>query len=326
MASAREIITKSADAETSAPLSAALRNTVFEFGAFLKMELGRSANTVASYTSDVNQFAHFLQARKILSFEDVDSDSLVEWIGRISPTTKATTQSRKLSALKSLAGFLVDEKIWRKNYCDLVARPKYRRNVPEVLTSDEVVSLLNAPCRDIPEGARDSAMLELMYSSGLRVSEICNLKESDIDTVEHIIRVRGKGAKTRLVPVGDYAIAAIAQYKSARRAMLGSREAAELFVTRRGEKISRKTFWYNIKKYAAEAGIEKNVKPHILRHSFATHLLQNGANLMSIREMLGHSDLATTQIYTQLLNEEIYAQHARKHPRSKMDITKSDGF
>ena len=301
-------------------LSGALKNTIFEFEGHLKMELGRSKNTVLSYMSDVWQFAEFLQSKKILSFDDVEADLLVEWIGSIANITKASTQSRKLSAMKALASYLVDEKVWSKNYCDLVARPKYRRNVPEVLTAEEVARLLEAPDRSTLEGLRDYAMLELMYSSGLRVSEICSLSESDIDATESIMRVRGKGSKTRLVPVGDYAIEAINAYKPARQEMLGKRIAHELFVTRRGAKMSRKTFWYNIKKYALVVGIEKNVKPHILRHSFATHLLQNGANLMSIREMLGHSDLGTTQIYTTLLNDEIRTQHTQKHPRSSMDV------
>lgn len=301
-------------------LPIALKNTIFEFEGYLKMELGRSKNTVISYMSDVWQFAEFLRDKKISSFDGVEADLLIEWIGSISKITKASTQSRKLSAMKSLAGFLVDEKVWSKNYCDLVARPKFRRNVPEVLTAEEVARLLEAPPRDTPEGVRDYAMLELMYSSGLRVSEICSLSESDIDATERIMRVRGKGSKTRLVPVGDYAIEAINTYKLARKEMLGKRIVSELFITRRGAKMSRKTFWYNIKKYAFLAGITKNVKPHILRHSFATHLLQNGANLMSIREMLGHSDLATTQIYTTLMNDEIRLQHAKTHPRSSMDI------
>ena len=310
----------SENSENADALPVALKNTIFEFEGYLKMELGRSKNTVASYLSDVWQFAEFLAGKKISTFEDVEADLLIEWIGSISRITKATTQSRKLSAMKSLAGFLVDEKVWAKNYCDIVARPKYRRNVPEVLTAEEVARLLEAPQKDTPEGMRDYAMLELMYSSGLRVSEICSLSESDIDAKERIMRVRGKGSKTRLVPVGDYAIEAINAYKVARKEMLGKRIVNELFITRRGAKMSRKTFWYNIKKYAFAVGIQKNVKPHILRHSFATHLLQNGANLMSIREMLGHSDLATTQIYTTLLNEQIRTQHAQKHPRSNMDV------
>ena len=243
-------------------ISPDLKNTVAEFRAFLKMELGRSANTVASYTSDVAQFAAFLHARKIESFADVDADSLVEWISGIARNTKASTQSRKLSAMKSLAGFLVDERVWSKNYCDLVARPKLRRNIPEILSAGEVARLLEAPPTDTPEGLRDRAMLELMYSSGLRVSELCGIRESDIDVAERILRVVGKGSKTRLVPVGAYALAAISAYKAARRDILGGAEVPELFVTRRGGKISRKTFWYNIKRYAIAAGIEKNVKPH----------------------------------------------------------------
>ncbi|MBQ6534538.1 MAG: tyrosine recombinase XerD [Opitutales bacterium] len=307
-------------ADAPAPISPELKNAVLEFEAFLKIELGRSANTVASYVSDVSQFARFLRSRAIASFADVDADALVEWTSQVSRGAKASTQSRKLSALKALALFLVDEKIWEKNFCDYVARPKFRRNAPEVLSVEEVAALLESPPKDTPEGARDRAMLELMYGSGLRVSELCSIKGSDIDVAERVMRVRGKGSKTRLVPVGDYALEAIGAYMPFRAELLGGRMADELFVTRRGAKMSRKTFWYNIKKYARAVGIEKNVKPHILRHSFATHLLRNGANLMSIREMLGHSDLATTQIYTTLMDGEIRRQHAQKHPRSSMDV------
>ncbi len=301
-------------------LPPSLENTILEYSAHLSMELGRGKNTVNSYVSDIKQFAEFLAQSGIKSFDDVDVDSLTLWIGEIAGESKSSTQSRKISALRSLSIFLCDEGVWHKNLAELVARPKVRRPVPEVLSANETDSLLSAANGDKLESVRDRAMLELMYASGLRVSELCALKESDIDPNERVIRVRGKGDKTRLVPVGDIALDAISQYKLIRKDFLKNKSVAELFVTRRGKKLSRKTFWYNIKKYGRVAGIEKNVKPHILRHSFATHLLQNGANLMSIREMLGHSDLSTTQIYTSLLNDDIRREHTQKHPRASMDI------
>lgn len=291
-----------------------------DFKIYLQMELGRGKNTVYSYATDALQFAVFAAEHGAKSFAEIDGGTIVEWIGEIHNGTKSTTQSRKLSAMKSLATHLVDEGVWDKNYSDLVARPKIRRNVPEVLDAAEIDDLIAAPQNGTPEAARDRAMLELMYGSGLRVSELCNLKESDIDAKMRIIRVRGKGEKTRLVPIGDYALDAIDAYRKVRKELAKKSSPAELFITRRGKKISRKTFWYNIKKYAAAANIEKNVKPHILRHSFATHLLRNGANLMAIREMLGHSDLGTTQIYTRLVNDDIYREYNAKHPRNKMDV------
>ncbi len=302
------------------PIPERMEREIGDYAAHLRMELGRGANTVASYCGDVRQFAEFAASDGKRSLSEVDSDTLALWIGKVSKFAKSSTQSRKISALRSLALYFCDEGIWDKNLAALVARPKVRRSVPEVLSASETDRLITAADDETPESIRDRAMLELMYGSGLRVSELCSLKESDIDARERIVRVRGKGDKTRIVPVGDMALDAIDKYCRVRKELLKKRNAAELFVTRRGKKLSRKTFWHNIKKYAFAAGIEKNVKPHILRHSFATHLLQNGANLMSIREMLGHSDLSTTQIYTRLLNDDIQREYASKHPRSGMNV------
>ena len=245
---------------------------------------------------------------------------LVNWICDISKYSKTTTQSRKISALRTLADFLIDEEIWSKNYSELIARPKVVRGEPDVIEAGDIDDIIIAIEGETPEAFRDRAMLELIYSSGLRVSELCNLKDSDIDVDEKIIRITGKGNKTRLVPVGDLALEAIATYKKYRNILAKDCPCAELFITRRGKKISRKTFWYNLKKYARLADVSGVVKPHALRHSFATHLLRNGANLFSIKEMLGHSDLATTQIYTQIVRDDIISEYKSKHPRSKMNV------
>ncbi len=289
-----------------------------DFAEYLKMELGRSKNTVDSYLSDILQFCEFAADNKCSGFDDVDVDTLVNWVSDVSNYSKTTTQSRKISALRTLSDFLIDEKIWDKNFSERIARPKVVRAVPSVLEASDVDELISMPEGDSPEVLRDRAMLELVYSSGLRVSELCNLRESDIDVHEKIIRVVGKGSKTRLVPVGELALSAIAEYKKRRPELAKNANCAELFITRRGKKISRKTFWFNLKKYAAKSDVSANVKPHTLRHCFATHMLRNGANLFSIKEMLGHSDLATTQIYTQLLRDDIISEHASKHPRNKM--------
>ena len=291
------------------------------FVTYLKMELGRGKNTVDSYLGDVLQFCEYAADDGKRGFSEIDVDELSNWVCEVSKTAKTTTQSRKISAMRTLADYLVDEGVWAKNFSERIARPKVVRSAPEVLEAGQIDDIINAPSDSSPEAARDRAMLELVYSSGLRVSELCALRESDIDFDERIIRIAaGKGNKTRLVPVGDLALAAIAEYRKRRPELLKNSSCAELFITRRGKKISRKTFWFNLKKYALKAGVEGDVKPHALRHSFATHLLRNGANLFSIKEMLGHADLSTTQIYTQLVRDDIIREYSAKHPRSKMDV------
>lgn len=290
-----------------------------EYKTYLLLELGRGKNTADSYLSDIVLFCEFA-GKRIESFADVDADLLADWLAALSRADRPSTQSRKLSAMRSLARFLMEEGVWEKNLCDFFARPKTRRASPEILDTGEIDAMVSLPPPDSPEGVRDRAMMELMYSSGLRVSELCSISYADIDAEQRIIRVRGKGGKTRLVPVGSMALDAVEKYRAVRPLLCKKVAAPELFITRRGKKISRKTFWYNLKKYARLSGVEKNVKPHMLRHSFATHLLRNGANLMLIREMLGHSDLSTTQIYTNLANDDIRREYEKKHPRSKMDV------
>lgn len=287
-----------------------------DYKTYMRLELGRSKNTVDSYVSDIVLFCEFA-AGKIESFADVDEDLISEWLAYLSRADKATSQSRKLSALKSLARYLMEEEIWDKNLFEYFARPKIRRAAPDVLDAGEIDDVISVPQSDTPEGLRDRAMIELMYSSGLRVSELCSLSYADIDVQEKVLRVRGKGGKTRLVPVGDMALEAIEKYRAVRGELCKKKAVGEFFITRRGGKISRKTFWYNLKKYASLAGVEKNVKPHMLRHSFATHLLRNGVNLMMIREMLGHSDLSTTQIYTNLANDDILREYSKLKTRNR---------
>lgn len=309
----------SQETEKHLQLSPNLNDTLLEFKLHLKMELGKSDNTIASYLSDINQFAQYLDFKGVKRFEDADADCVKGWISLISGGAKTTTQARKLSALKSLAAYLLEEKIWCKDPSELVARPKVRRQIPEVLTREEVDALIASPNRLVFEEIRDRAMLELMYSSGLRVSELCAVKLSDFDFDSKILRVCGKGQKVRLIPIAGRAVDFIAAYLDFARDFFKKRRPIYLFATRRVGPLSRKTFWYNIKKYAQRADIKKPVKPHILRHSFATHLLGAGANLIAIKEMLGHSDLSTTQIYTHVESETLTAEYTARHPRSKMD-------
>ena len=285
-------------------LSQNLKNAILEYKLHLEMQLGKSPNTVASYVGDVEQFAQFLMSKKIGDFAGANQEEISEWIARISGMAKTTTQSRKLSAIKSFGGFLIEEKIWRADFSELIARPRVRREIPRVLSREEVLRLLAEPSRETLQERRDRAMLELMYCSGLRVSELCAVKISDFDFDARIIRVCGKGDKVRLVPIGGRAVGAINSYVDFAREFFRKKHPVYLFIT----------------KYAQRAGIEQEVKPHMLRHSFATHLWGAGANLMAIKEMLGHSDLSTTQIYTKVADSTLVAEHAAKHPRNKMRI------
>ena len=310
---------KTKDADISA-----FKKDLEAFGLYLQLELGRGKNTRLSYVGDMKLFARFLARLGVSGFGQVEKRHVAEWIESVSSDTKAGTQSRKLSSIRAFSEFMMDEKIWTEDFSKAVARPKLRRPIPSALSISEVDSLLNSPQGDGFLAVRDRAMLELMYSSGLRVSELCSLKLSDIDFDEGFIRVRGKGDKTRLVPMGRSARDAVLKYRDILPKCVKKIKGAELFLTARGRKLSRKTFWFNIKKYARPLGLEDRVKPHILRHSFATHLLQNGANLMAIREMLGHSDLSTTQIYTKLANGTLFSEHALRHPRASMKFSFGD--
>ncbi len=303
------------DSKQVPKLPESLANTLAEFKDYLDLELCRSKNTSESYLYDLNLFAHYLASENISDFADVEDDHLIAWLGELSHKVKASSQARRLSALKAFSLWLIDNNIWEKNRCEVLARPKTRREIPQVLSAAEIDSIIEKSAESGNfESVRDKAMLELMYGSGLRVSEICSIQFSDLDMETAILRVRGKGDKTRLVPFGKMASTAIDAWLRVRPEVKNCK-ASELFITKRGKKLSRKTFWYNLKKYALNCGIQKNVKPHMLRHSFATHLLRDGANLMSIREMLGHSDLSTTQIYTQLITDDIVSEYTKAQKR-----------
>jgi integrase/recombinase XerD len=253
--------------------------------------------------------------------EEVKLADLQEFLKELNATEIAlTTQCRMISGIRMFFKYLLVEDAIQENPADLLDVPRTTRKLPDVLSNAEVDRMLATLDNSKPDEARNTVIIEILYGCGLRVSELCSLRESDIDAHEKIIRVVGKGNKTRLVPVGDLALSAIEEYRKHRGELAKKSHCAELFITRRGKKISRKTFWYNLKKYAQMANVSTTAKPHALRHSFATHLLRNGANLFSIKEMLGHSDLATTQIYTQLVRDDIISEYTSKHPRKKMNV------
>ncbi|WOO43251.1 site-specific tyrosine recombinase XerD [Rubellicoccus peritrichatus] len=300
-----------------APIPKSLSLEIDDFIAFLELERGLSKNTYDSYRSDIEQFAAFLCEKKITDWTKVQGAEAAEWLVEMTDGGfSQKSQARKLSALRMFARYLVKESVRKDDFSDLVVGPKLRRSLPHVLEIQEVGRLLEAPDEATPQGLRDRAMLELMYSSGLRVSELCGLLLQSVDLENGIVRVFGKGSKERVVPLGQAATDALERYlDSGRPKLVKPRTGSDLFLSQWGRAISRKTFWVLIKQHTATAGIEKPVKPHTLRHSFATHLLQGGADLRAIQEMLGHADIATTQIYAGVKGHTLLEEHASFHPR-----------
>jgi len=301
-------------------LPPALEEAISDFGATLTLERGRSQRTVEAYENDLKQCADFLARRGRTHWREVTPDDAAAWSRALSDRQlSAASAARKLSALRMFARNLVHEGVRPDDFTDLVSGPKLRRKLPATLTTEEVERILSAPTNGDAFGLRDRAILELFYSSGLRVSELCGLKLQQVDLEHGFVRVFGKGAKERIVPLGGAASRALATYlESARAAFVKpSRTGSELFLSNRGTAISRKMVWVLVKEHTRRAGITKPVKPHLLRHSFATHLLSGGADLRAIQEMLGHANIGTTQIYTAVEEKRLVEQHGKFHPRNR---------
>jgi integrase/recombinase XerD len=288
--------------------------------AHLELERGLSVHTLSAYESDLLQCAQHLAKQGAQDWRTTAPEQVSSWLVELSRQDYAVASlARKLTAVRLLARFLVRENLRKDDFAALLPGPKPRRKLPGTLTAAEVARLLEAPPASTPHGLRDRAMLELMYSSGLRVSELCALKLQSLDLEQRVLRVFGKGAKERVVPVGQPAARAVQNYLAAGRpALVKARTGSELFLSQQGKAISRKMFWVLIKQHARRAGITRPVKPHLLRHSFATHLLAHGADLRAIQEMLGHADLATTQIYTAVAGRRLLDEHAKHHPRGRV--------
>jgi integrase/recombinase XerD len=304
-------------------ISAAFVEPVESFLAWLELERGLSKNTIAAYGRDLAQYVQFLEKQGVVDWTGVDEEAVNAWTVHLSEAEYArSSQARKLSAIRMLARHLVREGIRQDDFTELVTAPKMARKLPEVLTHHELKQLLEAPPTNTPHGLRDRAILELFYSSGLRVSELCDILLQAINLDDGYVRVFGKGSKERIAPIGSAAITAVRDYLSgARPHFVKAKTGSELFLSQQGKGISRKMVWVMIKQYAVKAGIQKPIKPHLLRHSFATHLLEGGADLRAIQEMLGHSDISTTQIYTSVQSARLADEHALYHPRSKDSTT-----
>lgn len=285
---------------------------------YLKVERGLSENTINSYGIDLKLFLEYLRENEIPSFKQVNKEVIVNYMQAEKNNNKANSSIlRSVSSLRKFFQYLAQEKIIEKDPMLLIDTPKKKQHLPQVLTKEEVEKLLHSPNTGQVLGLRDRAMLELMYATGLRISEIINLKLEDLHLTIGTLQTLGKGHKERIVPVGDEAIKWINRYlEEARPKLLKQKRSNYLFLNFHGNNLTRQGVWKNLKAEVREAGIQKNITPHTLRHSFATHILENGADLRIVQELLGHADISTTQIYTHLSNKQLADIYNRAHPRA----------
>lgn len=287
------------------------------YRAYLADERHASQNTLSSYMRDLSQFAAFVNEHGAGDLRKAEQSTVVEYIRRMTERGKsAATVTRSLASIKSFYAFLLERGEVKTNPAKGVAAAKVERRYPEILTSKEVELFLDQPqCIDA-KGYRDHAMLELLYATGIRVSELIELNESDVSLSAGFIRCAGKG-KERIIPLYPAAVKALSDYmRDIRLQLVADPEEKALFVNMNGERMSRQGFWKIVKRYQETAQIEKDITPHTLRHSFAVHLLENGADLRSIQEMLGHADISSTQIYTHVVKKQLKDVYQRAHPRA----------
>jgi len=284
---------------------------------YLLIERGLSKNTIESYSSDLTRYLDFLKKKRIHTINDADATAILKHLISLRNTgLGARSRARHLVTLRGFYRFLVDEKVIKNDPTRIIDLPKSGLRLPDVLSFEEVERLLNTPDINKPTGARDAAMIEVLYAAGLRVSELVNLKVHDVNLEACFVRVFGKGSKERVIPIGLYAKEKVDYYiKTFRSKLLKNVASPYLFVARAGKPMTRQGFWKLLRKYGQKAGIIRKIKPHSLRHSFASHLLEGGADLRSVQIMLGHVDISTTQIYTHVVREHLKKIHEKFHPR-----------
>ncbi len=289
-----------------------------EFCDSLWLEDGLSRNTLESYRRDLRKFAAWLEkqrAASILATTHADIQGFLAYLVT-EQKAKATSTSRAISSLKRLFRYLLRQNKVSTDPTLQIATPKLPRSLPKTLTEQDVELLLQAPDVDTPLGMRDRTMLEVLYATGLRVSELIGLSVAQVSLDMGVVRVMGKGSKERLVPLGEEALDWLRRYlQEARVVLLAGKLSDAMFVTQRGTAMTRQMFWYLIKRHAKHGGLHKSLSPHTLRHAFATHLLNHGADLRVVQLLLGHADISTTQIYTHVARERLKALHAMHHPR-----------
>lgn len=289
-----------------------------EYLAYLKLEKNLAENTVSSYKNDLTSFLRFIEERKIDDPSQIESSLIISFFTNLEKVgLTSSSAARYYSSLKGFLNYLFANNYIKNNPIEKVSPPKLAKNLPGVLSVAEIDKILSLPNTAGTLGIRDKAILETFYACGLRISELISLKLSDLYLTEEMIRVFGKGSKERIVPIGSSAINWINTYLVKSRPLLQNKMKSEnyLFLNNRGSKLSRMGVWKIVRRYINESGIEKAVHPHTFRHSFATHLIEGGADLRSVQEMLGHADISTTQIYTHIDREFIKQVHKQFHPR-----------
>ncbi|MDI4654010.1 site-specific tyrosine recombinase XerD [Pseudoalteromonas sp. 0303] len=280
----------------------------------LYLEQGVSENTLSAYRSDLEKFCQFLKDKDLLAVRADDIEAYLAY--RVDLGLKSRSTARSISALKRFYQYFVREKAIADSPMVNIAQPKAGQSLPKTLSEAEVEALLAAPDIEDPMGLRDKAMLELLYATGLRVTELVGLRMEQINLRQAVVFVKGKGNKERLVPLGEEAMYWLEQFLKVGRSQMIKHATDFVFPSKRGIGMTRQTFWHRIKHYAILASVESPLSPHTLRHAFATHLLNHGADLRVVQMMLGHSDLSTTQIYTHVANERLKSVHEQHHPRA----------
>lgn len=295
-----------------------MRELVDQFLYYLVVERGLAENTLASYNSDLQQFLLYLEGAGVKSPRDVTRGLLVAYLVKMQQDGRSpATISQHLAALKSFYHFLLRERLVESDPTTDLESPRQSKKLPQVLTVAEVERLLNQPRADTPAGLRDKAMLELLYATGLRVSELVSLNVDQVNLEGEFVRCLGKGSKERVVPMGQVACFYVRTYiENGRGKLIKRATEPALFVNHHGRRLSRQGCWKILKGYVRAANLKKDITPHTLRHSFATHLLENGADLRSVQELLGHADIGTTQIYTHLTRKKIREVYDHTHPRA----------
>lgn len=280
------------------------------------LERGLSPNTLAAYRADLTALARWLAERKV-PMDQTSRADLQEFIAwRVREGARPRSTARQLSSFRRFFRYLLREGGIHEDPTAQIAMPKIGRSLPKSLTEEEVEALLGAPVVSDPLGNRDRTMLEVLYATGLRVSELVNLRDAQVNLNQGVIRILGKGNRERLIPLGEEAVRWLVEFEHGPRGeILLERQTDYLFPTRRGDRMTRQAFWHIIKRYAHKSGIAKELSPHTLRHAFATHLLNHGADLRVVQMLLGHSDLSTTQIYTHVARERMKELHSQHHPR-----------
>ena len=288
-----------------------------DFISHIEFEKRLSKNTSYSYKNDLNKYKDYLKEKGITNTKDISKSDVEKYLEKLNKDdVKTSSIARKLTTIKTFHNYLFQKQKISVDVTETIERPKLRKKLPNVLTVDEVDRLLDIDCKTKFD-YRNKSMLELMYGTGLRITELLDLKLNDFDLENCVIRCYGKGSKERIVPIGEYTMESLMNYLEIRNELLRKRTCEYLFLNNLGGRLSRFSFFKILKKMLVEKGIHKDVSPHSLRHSFATHMLEYGADLRSIQELLGHSDIATTKIYTHISNNKIKKEYEEFHPRSQ---------